>query len=101
MPLVSYLVLSTILFCIGLYGVLTRKNAVAILLCIEIMLNSANLNLIAFSRYWPDNAAGGHVFVLFVIGLAAAEAAVGLAIIISYYRQSKEIDLDNINLLKW
>ncbi len=101
MPLISYLILSAILFSTGLYGVLTRKNAVAILLCIEIMLNSVNLNLIAFSRYWPGDFVKGSIFVLFVIGLAAAEAAIGLAIIISYYRKSKDINLDDINLLKW
>ncbi|HPZ09985.1 MAG TPA: NADH-quinone oxidoreductase subunit NuoK [Candidatus Eremiobacteraeota bacterium] len=100
MPVIYYVILSSLLFCIGLYGVLTRKNAVAILLCIEIMLNAANLNIIAFSRCWPEPARGT-IFVLFVIGLAAAEAAVGLAIIISYYRKSEAIDLDNINLLKW
>lgn len=100
MPLICYIILSSLLFCIGFYGVLTRRNAVAILLCIEIMLNSANLNIIAFSRYWPEPAKGT-IFVLFVIGLAAAEAAVGLAIIISYYRKTDNVDTDNINLLKW
>jgi NADH-quinone oxidoreductase subunit K len=100
MPLICYVTLSALLFCIGLYGALTRKNAIAILLSIEIMLNSANLNIIAFSHYWPEPARGS-VFVLFVIGLAAAEAAVGLAIIISYYRKAEGINVDNINLLKW
>jgi NADH-quinone oxidoreductase subunit K len=100
MPVIYYVILSAILFCTGLYGVLTRRNAVSILLCIEIMLNSANLNIIAFSRYWPDPARGT-VFVLFIIGLAAAEAAVGLAIIIAYYRKAEAIDVDNINILKW
>jgi len=100
MPLIAYIGLSAILFSIGLYGVLTRKNAIAILLCIEIMLNAANLNFIAFSRYLPDPERGS-IFVLFVIGLAAAETAIGLAIILSYYRIGKDVDLDNINLLKW
>jgi NAD(P)H-quinone oxidoreductase subunit 4L len=97
----AYLLLGAALFCIGTYGVLTRRNAVAILMAIELMLNAANINLIAFARYSDPVFIAGHTFAIMVITVAAAEAAVGLAIVICIYRNIQNIDLDAINLLKW
>lgn len=99
MGLEYYLALGAIFFGIGLYGALTRRNAVAILLSIEIMLNGAVLNLVAFSRFTPARAAG-QVFALFIMAVAAAEVAVGLAVVLAMYRSSKTIDVDEIDLLK-
>ncbi|MCX7911659.1 MAG: NADH-quinone oxidoreductase subunit NuoK [Dehalococcoidales bacterium] len=96
-----YLVLAAVLFCIGLYGALTRRNAVVILMCIEIMLNAVNLTLIAFSRYVVPQLLTGQVFAIFVMVVAAAEVAVGVAIILAIYRGLTDIDVNNINLLKW
>lgn len=95
------LVFTSILFLIGFYGVLTRRNAVGILISIEIMLNAVNLNFVAFSRMLKVPAEVGQVFVLFIIVLAAATAAVALAIVLSIYRNQKTIYTDEINLLKW
>jgi NADH:ubiquinone oxidoreductase subunit K len=83
------------------YGVLTRRNAVAILMAIELMLNAANINLIAFSRFVDPGRLLGHSFAVFVIAVAAAEAAVGLAIVLCIYRNIKNINVDDIHLLKW
>jgi NADH:ubiquinone oxidoreductase subunit K len=99
--LTHYLVLSAVLFCIGLYGALTRRNAVVILMCIEIMLNAVNISLIAFSSYVVPQLLTGQVFAIFVIVVAAAEVAVGLAIVLAIFRHFKDIDTNNINLLKW
>ncbi|MHB8104913.1 MAG: NADH-quinone oxidoreductase subunit NuoK [Dehalococcoidales bacterium] len=99
--LTHYLVLSAVLFCIGLYGALTRRNAVIILMCIELMLNAVNISLIAFSSYVVPQLLTGQVFAIFVMVVAAAEVAVGLAIVLAIYRHFKDIDIDNINLLKW
>jgi NAD(P)H-quinone oxidoreductase subunit 4L len=99
--LTHYLVLSAVLFCIGLYGALTRRNAVIILMCIELMLNAVNISLIAFSSYIVPQLLTGQVFAIFVMVVAAAEVAVGLAIILAIFRHFKDIDIDNINLLKW
>ena len=96
-----YLILSAALFCIGLYGALTRRNAVIILMCVELMLNAANISLVAFSRYIVPQALTGQVFAVFVMAVAAAEVAVGLAIILAVYRGNADIDTNNINLLKW
>jgi NADH-quinone oxidoreductase subunit K len=99
-PLKAYLLLSALLFAIGLGGALTRRNAIMVLIGIEFMLNAANLNFIAFWRYGPNpEALTGIVFVLFSIGVAAAEAAVGLALIISIYRHYKTVHLDEIDSL--
>lgn len=95
-----YLVLSALLFCIGLYGALARRNAVAILLALEIMLNAVNITLVAFSRYVTPQLLTGQVFAIFVMTVAAAEAVVGLAIIIALYRTRGTIDMEKINLLK-
>lgn len=96
-----YLVLSAVLFSIGLYGALTKRNAVVILMCIEIMLNAGNLALVAFSRFITPTLLTGQVFALFVIVVAAAEAAVGLAIIMALYRYRETVDVTRIDLLKW
>jgi NADH-quinone oxidoreductase subunit K len=95
--LAESLALSAVLFAIGVVGVLTRRNAIIIFMCVELMLNAVNLTFIALSRYYGT---GGQVFVLFVMTVAAAEAAVGLAIIISIFRHKQTVDLRNINVLK-
>jgi NADH:ubiquinone oxidoreductase subunit K len=99
--LTHYLVLSAVLFCIGLYGALTRRNAVIILMCIELMLNAVNISLIAFSSYIVPTLLTGQVFAIFVMVVAAAEVAVGLGIVLAIFRHFKDIDINNINLLKW
>jgi NADH:ubiquinone oxidoreductase subunit K len=96
-----YLVLSAILFSIGLYGALAKHNAIVILMSIEIMLSAVNIALIAFSRFVVPTALTGQVFALFAMGVAAAETAVGLAIIISIYRNKETIDANKIDLMKW
>ncbi len=100
-PLANYLVVSALLFAIGLASALVRRNAVLVLIGIEIMLNAANLNFIAFWRYGPHpEALTGMMFVIFSIGVAAAEAAVGLALIISIYRHFKTTDLNQIDSMR-
>src|SRR6195256_4276039 len=100
-PLHAYLILSALLFAIGLAGALTRRNAILVLIGIELMLNAANLNFIAFWRYGPHpGAPTGIMFVIFPIGVAAAEAAVGLALIISIYRHYQTVNVDQINSMK-
>ncbi len=96
-----YLILSAILFSIGLYGVLAKRNAVIILMCVELMLNAVNITLVAFSRYVVPAMLTGQVFAIFVIVVAAAEVAVGLAIIFAIYRGLEDIDVSKIDLLKW
>jgi len=100
-PLSWYLIFAASLFCIGLYGVLVRKNAIAILLGIELMLNSVNINLIAFWRYRDPEGIAGQAFAIIVFAVAAAEVAVGLALIISIYRRRATVVADDINLMKW
>src|SRR6266576_4825122 len=101
MSMTPYLILSAMLFAIGLAGALSRRNAIIVLIGIELMLNAANLNFIAFWRYGPNpQALTGVIFVIFSIGVAAAEAAVGLALIISIYRHYKTANLDQINSMK-
>jgi NADH:ubiquinone oxidoreductase subunit K len=100
-PLASYLLVSALLFSIGLAGALTRRNAILVLVGIELMLNAANLNFIAFWRYGPNpEALIGIMFAIFAIGIAAAEAAVGLALIISIYRHYKTTNLDQIDSMR-
>jgi NADH-quinone oxidoreductase subunit K len=100
-PLQGYLLLSALLFAIGLAGAVTRRNAIIALIGIELMLNAANLNFIAFWRFGPNpEALTGVMFVIFSIALAAAEAAVGLALIIAIYRHYKTANLDEVNNLK-
>jgi NADH-quinone oxidoreductase subunit K len=98
-PLNAYLILSAVIFVIGAIGVVTRRNAIIVFLSIEIMLNSVNLTLVAFSAFFGD--ATGQVLVFFVMTLAAAEAAVGLAIVIALFRRKQTINLDEINIMKW
>ena len=92
---------SAVMFALGVYGALTQNNAIRILMCIELMLNSVNINLVAFSRYVTPGSAAGHVFAIFVMTVAAAEVAVGLAIILMIARRRSHIDVERINLLKW
>ncbi len=96
-----YLILSAVLFSIGLYGALAKRNAIIILMCIELMLNAVNIAMVAFSRYIVPLLLTGQVFVIFIMVVAAAEAAVGLAIIISIYRSRETIDATKIDLMKW
>lgn len=101
LPLTYVLSFSALLFGIGLYGALTLSNAIRILMCIEIMLNAVNINLIAFSRYLTPLEPTGQMFVIFVMTVAAAEVAVGLAIILMIARRRDHINVDKMNLLKW
>jgi NAD(P)H-quinone oxidoreductase subunit 4L len=100
-----FLVLGAILFCIGLYGALTKRNAIAVLMGIEIMLNAVNVTMVGFSFYnsvkpWSSYLTG-QIFAIFIITVAAAEAAVALAMIISIYRKRNTVDVGEINLMKW
>ena len=101
----KFLVIGALLFIIGVAGVLTRRNIIVIFMSIELILNAANLNFIAFSRYLQDsgnpNALAGQIFTVFIIVVAAAEAAIGLGIVIALYRNKETILLDQIDLLKW
>ena len=101
MSINHFLIFTTLLFLIGLYGALTRRNMIGILMSIEIMLNAVNLNFIFFSRFLDVPAETAQVFAIFVIVLAAATAAVGLAIVLQIYRNQKTIYTDEIDLLKW
>jgi NADH-quinone oxidoreductase subunit K len=98
-PLVHYLALSAVLFVIGVAGVLTRRNAIVVFMCIELMLNAVNLSLVAFSAALGDIT--GQALVFFVMAVAAAEAAVGLGIVISLFRNKQTVNIDEINILKW
>lgn len=100
-PISWYLVFSAALFCTGLFGVLARKNAVAILIGVELMLNATNVNLVAFWRYMTPTMIGGQVFAVVVFAVAAAEVAVGLALIISIYRRRNTIVAEEIDMLKY
>jgi NADH-quinone oxidoreductase subunit K len=98
-PIEYYLILSAFMFLAGVAGVLTRRNAIVVFMSIELMLNSANLTLVAFSSYLGNSV--GQLFVFFVMTVAAAEAAVGLAIIIAIFRNKLTVNIDEINILKW
>ena len=100
-PLSWYLIFSALLFSIGLFGVLARKNAISILMGVELMLNAVNINLIAFWRYFVPETTGGWIFVASVFVVAAAEVAVGLALVYSIYRGRRTASADEIDLLKW
>ena len=100
-PLSWYLIFAAALFVIGLYGVMSRRNAVAILMAVELMLNAVNVNLVAFWRYRTPELMTGQVFAIIVFAVAAAEVAVGLAIFIAVYRRRDTIVADDINLMKW
>ena len=94
-----YLILSAFMFCVGVAGVLIRRKAIVVFMCIELMLNSANLTFVTFSSYLGNSI--GQVFVFFVMTVSAAEAAVGLAIIIAIFRNKKTVNIDEINIFKW
>jgi len=98
-PLNYYLILAAIIFVIGAVGVLTRRNAIIIFMSIEMMLNSVNLTFVAFAMYMGDTA--GQIFVFFVMAVAAAEAAVGLAIVLALFRNKQTVYVDKVNVLKW
>jgi NADH:ubiquinone oxidoreductase subunit K len=99
--LTHYLVVSALLFALGLFAVVTRRNTVAILMGVELMLNAANINLVAFNKYVAPGAMQGQIFALIVITLAACEAAVGLALVLAAYRTLETVYVDEINLMKW
>ncbi len=103
--LAKFLIIAALLFVIGIAGVLVRRNIIVIFMSIELILNAANLNFIAFSRYLQAtgnaNAVSGQIFAIFVIVVAAAEAAIGLGIVIALYRNKETVSIDEINLLKW
>jgi NADH-quinone oxidoreductase subunit K len=98
-PTNFYLILGAIIFVIGVIGVLSRRNALIIFMCVEMMLNSVNLTLIALSRQW--NNLNGQMFVFMIMAVAAAEVAVGLAILLSHFHHTKSANIDDINILKW
>jgi NADH-quinone oxidoreductase subunit K len=100
-PLSWYLILAASIFSIGLFGVLSRRNAIAIFLGVELMLNAVNINLVAFWRYLDPAKMAGQVFAIIVFAVAAAEVAVGLALIISVYRRRKTVVADEIDLMRW
>lgn len=100
-PLYAYLVVAAGLFSIGMFGVLARRNAIAILMSIELMLNAVNINLVAFWRYQAPDAINGQMFAAFVFVVAAAEAAVGLALIMSIYRRRRSVIAEDVDVMKW
>jgi NADH-quinone oxidoreductase subunit K len=100
-PLHWYLLVAAGMFALGIYGVLARRNAVAILMSIELMLNAVNINLVAFWRYMAPERLNGQAFAIFVFAVAAAEAAVGLALIISIYRTRETVVAEDVDMLKW
>ncbi len=100
-PLIDFLILGAILFSVGIFGVLTRRNAIGILMSIELILNAANINFIAFNKFLGSKDGLGQVFALLVITIAAASAVVGLVLVIAVYRNTKNIFADKTNLMKW
>lgn len=100
-PLLRYLTLAGLLFAIGMYGMVVSRNAVRVLMSIELMLNAVNINLVAFARYVDPLEVKGQLFAIFIITVAAAEAAVGLAIVLAIYRNTSTVDMERFNLLKW
>lgn len=99
-PASAFLALALILFCIGLYGALTKRNTVIVLISIELMLNAVNINLVTFSKYGMAPSITGQVFALFAISVAAAEAAVGLAILLAHYHTRKTVNIDEMDTMK-
>lgn len=98
-PVEYYLLLSAAIFCIGLFGILTRRNALTFLMSVELMLNAANINLVAFAFYWQNLT--GQTFVLFTMALAAAEVAIGIGIILALHRNFGDVDVTEAVTLKW
>ena len=101
MPLLFPLLLAAFLFGVGIYGVLARRNAVLVLMSVELMLNAVNINLVAFNAYLRDQLVGGQVFALFVIAVAAAEVGIGLAIVLLIFRIRETVNVDEVDLLRW
>lgn len=101
MTVAQFLVLSAAMFSIGIYGVLIRRNAVLVLLSVELMLAAVNINFVAFGRFFADTAAGGQVFALFIITVAAAEVGIGLAIVLLIFRNRASANIDELDVLKW
>ena len=100
-PLSYFVILSAFLFCMGILGVLIKRNVIGILISIELILNAANINLIAFNKYFGTSDGLGQIFALFVVAIAAAGSVVGLVLIIAIYRNGKSIYADEVNLMKW
>ncbi len=100
-PLSYFVILSAFLFCLGIFGVLVKRNVIGILLSVELILNAANINLIAFNKYFGTPDGMGQVFALFVVAIAAAGSVVGLVLVITIYRNRKSIYADEVNLMKW
>jgi len=96
-----YLVVGALLFCLGLFGALTRRNAIGILMAIELMFNAVNLTFVGIARHLPTFSFHGQIFAVFIISVAAAEAAVGLAIVLGLHRNFRTVNVDEINLMKW
>lgn len=101
MTVVQFSILAAALFSLGVYGVLVRRNAVMVLLSVELMLAAVTINLVAFGSYWPDRFASGQVFALFVIAVAAAEVGMGLAIVLLIFRNRRSANVDELDLMKW
>lgn len=99
--LLHYIILATLLFSIGLYGVLTSRNVIRVLMAVELMLNAVNINMVAFNNFLNPEYLAGQVFSIFILTVSAAEAAVGLAIVIAIYRSRQTVDMEKFNLLKW
>ncbi len=97
----QYLALAAVLFAIGVFGILTRRNAIGILMSLELMFNAVNINLVAFNKFIAPDHLTGQIFAIFIVVIAAAEAVVGLAIVLLLYRNYKGIDIDHINIMKW
>lgn len=96
-----FLILGAIVFTIGLYGALSKKSVIAVLMCVELMLNAVNINLIAFNRYLTPDEVTGYVFAIFIIAVAAAEIAIALALAVRIYKERMTSEIDEINILKW
>lgn len=101
MALNPFLILASLLFSVGVYGVLVRRNAVLVLLSVELMLTAVNINLVAFGAYLQDSLAGGQIFALFVLTVAAAEVGIGLAIVLLIFRNRSSANIDDLDLMKW
>ena len=100
-PLGYFVALSAVMFCIGIFGALTRRNVIGVLMSIELILNAANINLVAFNKYLGTPDGMGQIFALFVIAIAAAASVVGLVLVIAIYRNGKSVFTDDYNLMKW
>ena len=101
MTLNFFLILSAFLFCTGVYGVLARRNAILVLMSVELMLNAVNINMVAFGAFLQDRLFTGQIFALFIITVAAAEVGIGLAIVLLIYRNRVSVNIDDVSLMKW